>query len=436
MIDYFKSLSIYKKGIWLYLFLLIFEGALRKWLFPQLASPLLLAREPIVIWLIVVGLYKGWLGSGYVKGIMAVSTLSLLLSLLFCHNNLYVGLYGWRIYFFHIPFIFVMARVLDRGDILMMGRVLVAISIPMTALATIQFYSPQSAWVNVGVGGEGSAGFSGAEGYFRPPGTFSFTSGYVLFQGVIGCLLAFYMFANSSLKAPYKIEATTLYFALGAYMVSIPVSISRTHFFQSIIFIIFVTIVAIVKSRYKGRFICFALIVATTFVVAGALGLMDESITAFSTRLEEANKIEGGIEGVIAGRYLGGLFGSLFNFDTPPLGYGMGIATNVGAKMVGADIYTYFNGENEWSRTLGECGVVLGWIIIAIRIAIALTLFRFSWQQMMAREESLLPWFLSASMLLSLPQGQMGVPTNLGFCIFTAGATFAALKGDKNKESR
>ena len=38
-----------KIAIWLYLLLWIFEGALRKWILPSLATPLLVVRDPIAI---------------------------------------------------------------------------------------------------------------------------------------------------------------------------------------------------------------------------------------------------------------------------------------------------------------------------------------------------------------------------------------------------
>src|ERR1700719_3459780 len=38
-----------RRLIWLYFVLLICEGALRKWVVPQLSDPLLIIRDPIVI---------------------------------------------------------------------------------------------------------------------------------------------------------------------------------------------------------------------------------------------------------------------------------------------------------------------------------------------------------------------------------------------------
>lgn len=57
----------YRMALWIYLFLLIFEGALRKWFLQPLATPLLLVRDPIVIWLYCIAMQKGWLKNTYVK---------------------------------------------------------------------------------------------------------------------------------------------------------------------------------------------------------------------------------------------------------------------------------------------------------------------------------------------------------------------------------
>ena len=128
-----------RKLIWLYLWLLIFEGALRKWFLPGLATPLLLVRDPIVIYLVWSGMQRGWIKAGYAKTMMVVSTISLLLSLLVGHRDLFVGLFGWRIYFFHFPFVYIMGKVLTRDDLLKMARFILYVSIPMTLLVVAQF---------------------------------------------------------------------------------------------------------------------------------------------------------------------------------------------------------------------------------------------------------------------------------------------------------
>src|SRR5437762_470611 len=47
--DYSGLLRNTRWLIYLYLFLLIIEGALRKWMVPQFSSPLLLVRDPVVL---------------------------------------------------------------------------------------------------------------------------------------------------------------------------------------------------------------------------------------------------------------------------------------------------------------------------------------------------------------------------------------------------
>ncbi|MBC7881424.1 MAG: hypothetical protein H7Y37_08820, partial [Anaerolineae bacterium] len=44
-----KNILIIKRLIWISFWLLIFEGALRKWAIPQLSTPLLLVRDPFVL---------------------------------------------------------------------------------------------------------------------------------------------------------------------------------------------------------------------------------------------------------------------------------------------------------------------------------------------------------------------------------------------------
>src|SRR5207253_8541176 len=47
--DYSATLQNIRRLIYLYLFLLIIEGALRKWIVPQFSNPLLLVRDPVVV---------------------------------------------------------------------------------------------------------------------------------------------------------------------------------------------------------------------------------------------------------------------------------------------------------------------------------------------------------------------------------------------------
>jgi membrane-associated HD superfamily phosphohydrolase len=175
-----------KIAIWLYFLLWIFEGALRKWILPSLATPLLIVRDPIAIYIILRAFYLNVkFVNPYIVFSIIFTLLSLSITLTFGHGNLFVGLYGARIMMLHFPLIFIIGSVFTKEDVVKMGRVLLVINIVMTIIVYFQFSSPQTSFINIGVGGEGSAGFSGALGYSRPPGTFSFTTGFCILFLVI-----------------------------------------------------------------------------------------------------------------------------------------------------------------------------------------------------------------------------------------------------------
>lgn len=426
--------TIYRKAIWIYIFLLIFEGALRKWFLPFLATPLLVVRDPIAIWLTIIGIQKGWIRNGYARTIMITASISFILTLVLGHHNLFVALFGWRIYFFHFPMIFVMGKVLTRTDLLKIGRFILWISLPMTILIFIQFHSPQTAWVNMGIGGEGTASFGGALGYMRPPGTFSFTSGYVSFQAIVGCYLLYYLLMNNTLPKEFQFSKITLTILAICYLLSIPTSISRTHFFQTGVFLIFLFIAAMRKNNLKNKFLKFVVITIIAGIILYLSGLGGTSLEAFTARFEGANKVEGGVEGVIGNRYVGGLFGSLINFTIPIFGYGIGLGTNAGAQIMGGNMYSFsFNGEVEWSRIIGECGMLLGLIIIIVRVLFSIEIWKKTYN-LLVKKYDLLPWMLSAGMMLTVPQGQWSIPTNLGFCILFGGLTLASINCKKTSK--
>src|SRR6202022_5134648 len=54
-----SSLRSIRLLIWLYFWLLLWEGALRKWVFPSWSTPLLLVRDPVLLLAYTLALAKG-----------------------------------------------------------------------------------------------------------------------------------------------------------------------------------------------------------------------------------------------------------------------------------------------------------------------------------------------------------------------------------------
>lgn len=418
----FAAYKNLRKGIWIYFFLLIFEGALRKWVLPSFSTPLLIIRDPVAIWLVFAAANKGLLKANfYVAAMLFISVTGIITALLAGHGNFLVAIYGARIFVIHWPLIFVIGKVFNRDDVIQLGKTTLMIAIPMAVLIALQFYSPQSAWVNKAVGGgDEGAGFSGALGYFRPPGTFSFTNGNTLFFSFVAPFVVFFWF-NPKLISKLVLVAATI-----GLVAAIPLSISRSLFFQFVITLFFAALAISRKPKNLPKLILIVIVGIAALFILSKLSFFQTATKAFTTRFEGANKTEGGLQGVVNDRFLGGMAkGIARSFDQPFWGRGIGLGTSVGGTLslgkAGLQL-----GEDEWQRILGEMGVLLGLIMIMIRLGTGLTLIKYSYRRLV--KEDMLAWLLLSFSFLNVVQGQWGQPTNLGFGIIIGGLNFAALR--------
>ena len=421
-------LSNLKKGIWLYFFLLIFEGALRRWVFPSLASPLLLIRDVLAVYLLFIAIRNNYYPSNrIVPLVFLIGVISIFTALFFGHGNLFVALYGARILMIQFPMLFLIGHIFNKQDVIDMGKVILWLAIPMTILITMQFYSPQSAWVNKGVGDnlEG-AGFSGANGFMRPPGTFSFTTGNVTFFCLVACYV-FYFWLKPQLINKYLLVASSL-----ALLIAIPTSISRTLFFQVFISTLFFIWA---KSSQPGFLKNFSQIVIGIIIITILFlnfdGLNDQ-IGAFWERFTKANEVEGGLRGVFMDRFLGGLLSSFSSIEDKNVvwGQGIGMGTNVGSQLLTGKL-SFLIAEGEWGRIIGESGMVLGLLIVVIRIQLSFNLLYKSFKRLINGDE--LPWILVSYGFLLLLQGLWAQPSNLGFYVLTGGLLISSLKTSEDE---
>lgn len=420
------NLSIIKKGVWLYFFLLIFEGALRKWALPSLSEPLLIIRDPLALWMIFMALkHNLFKPNSYVLLMWAVSVLAFSLALIIGHENLKVALFGLRITGIHFPLIFIIGSVFNKDDVLHLGKIMLWLNIGMTLLVAVQFFSPQSAFVNRGIGGdlEGS-GFSGAAGFFRVPGTFSFTNGLAFFYG----LAAAYIFYFWIVKIPNKSFKILLTLSTMALIAAIPLSISRTVLFQIIITFIFMIIISGKNIRILPKIGIALLAIGLMFTSMKDISFFKTSSSAFTQRFTSSNKVEGGMEGVFVDRFLGGMYGALTAESFPFWGLGMGMGTNVGSKLLSGKSNIFLISEGEWGRIIGEMGVIFGLVVILIRISLVFHFLKKSWGAI--RHGNVLPWMLLSFGMLIILQGQWAQPTTLGFGILIGGLINASFKGN------
>lgn len=426
-----KKIEQLKKGIWLYLILLIFEGALRKWVLPSLSNPLLIIRDPVAIWLLIKATNAGIKYSNdYIKLVYSITFIGIIIAMIWGHGNLIVALYGARITLFHFPLIFLIGKVFTKEDVVKVGQFLLWLTIPMTILVASQFYSPQSAFVNRGIGGNlAGAGFSGSGDYFRPPGTFSFTSGNSAYYSFVAPFIFFFLFHSKSIKQ------IIIYISLFALLLAIPLSISRTLFFSVLITILFL-IASLGGGKKTGQILGAFIGLYLLVLVLGSLDIFKTSLGAFTDRFTVANETEGGVESVLLDRFLGGLIYAITSAGAAGrafFGVGIGYGTNAGAQLVTGEIQ-FLVDEAEWGREVGELGAVLGLLLIFVRTSIAFRVLANCFKRL--REKDALPWLLLSYSFLTLLQGGWAQPANLGFFVISGGLTIASLNnGDfRNNE--
>jgi hypothetical protein len=426
--DYTDNKSL-KYGIWAYFILLIFEGALRKWFLPSLATPLLVIRDPIGMWLLYKSWQRGLLPSTiYIYGMMTIGLFSIYTAMFTGHGNLIVALYGARMFLIYFPLMFVIGRVFDREDIIKLGRVMLWISLPMLLLICKQFYSGQSAWVNRGVAGDmNGAGFSGSGDFMRPPGTFSFTSGVGHFFGLVAPFV-FYFWFNMK-----QVNKWLLFAASGAMLMAIPFSISRTLFFEVCLTTLFAVLASMRRPENFNKVVIAMVVGVLILAVLSQTKYFTTATGAFKDRLTTADETEGGlVKGVFGDRFFGGMLGALAASGNQPFwGAGTGMGTNVGSILLTGKV-TYLIAEMEWGRLIGEMGPLMGILVILLRVGFVAKITIASFGKMITGD--LLPWLLLSFGAVIILQGQWAQPTILGFSTLIGGLILAALRTDPIKD--
>lgn len=408
--------------LFLYIFLLVFEGALRKWVLPSMSTALVLARDPLVFYLVFYGLKHRWLDNAFVSISFCASFISLIVALAkgIHWGVIYYGLHSFLLYF---PAIFVIPQIISRNDVYRIGTAFLLLSIPMTILVFLQYTSPKDAWINIGVGGEGSSTFGGVLDFFRPAGTFSFISGLVGFQGLVGMFLSWFLFdAKARIKSgfPYWLLLITL----GLYMVLVPLSLSRTNVFQSIFIFLVGALSALRKQKMMNNLFLLLAVGIVAFIVYNRFA---ESFDILLLRFDEASKVEGSvIEGSFGNRLLGS-FLQIFEVNAPFFGYGIGTATAIAISKYGYPL-VYWQ-DAELPRQVYESGLVLGLVYILLRVLLAAKLMTKSIGQGLKKNSG--AYFFLPCIAFFLVFGQWGNSTILGFTTLTVGVLLKLLATDE-----
>jgi hypothetical protein len=395
--------------------ILIFEGAIRKWVSSSSTLPLILLRDLLASYLVVRALSRGhfrhqramlqvmvpWsacvLGWGLLQLTLGESTFSVLL----------IGLRFWLLYIW-----FAVAAVagMNERDYTAAVRVLLYTLIFMAPLGLVQRYSPPGAFINQTIDTDAEELFVVVAGVVRTTGTFSFTSGFTIFINVCAPF-ALGAFEARKLRTSHRFFAMA---ALGALIICTLVSGARSSFVYTGVMLGLYLLGNIVFSPMRRKGISLVTGVIALILVAGLAFVFQGTIDAIQERFDVASQSED-----ISARVLSVFLGEPAVLERADwLGAGIGIGSNL-AQYVQRGGRSFFYAESEAGRTLVEGGLVgamfLFMKMIFILSGIALAVKR----SMQSRAVfPVLVWISIAAAFLSWPAiGQLSANGLLGILL-------------------
>jgi hypothetical protein len=422
-----------RRLIWLYFWLLLLEGALRKWVVPQLSNPLLIIRDPVVLLIYVLAIRarlfprNAWVLSLAIIGFLSLAASFVALWVYIPPGRIVlVSGFGFRANFLHLPLIFLMPRVLRPEDVKRIGWWVLILAVPMALLMVAQFRASPDSFLNRTAGGEGEQ-IVAALGKVRTAGPFSFVVGVVAYFALATGFLVW-----AALKrGVYK---NWVLFAAGvALLIGIAVSGSRSVVGACAVVVASLVLVLFLRPGAVNRFgqvllvtVVLGFIVTQTPIFREGLGVLTARFSAVAES-EEQSIVIGLISRVFDG------FGEMVRVlpTSPFFGFGLGIGTNGGAKFLTGQS-TFLLAEGEWARLVLESGPVLGLAFVFWRCGLLVRVALLCLQSV--RRGNVLPLLLFSSSGLPLMNGQFGPPTILGFTVFTTGLALAARNADDESE--
>lgn len=412
--------------IWAYFWLLILEGALRKWIVPAWSDPLLIIRDPVVIAIYLLAIKaRVFPRNAFVYSLIAIAGLSWVVGLLVLQPYLpvkpllFVTLFGVRSNFLHLPLIWVMAKVFDAEEVKRVGWWILFVMLPLALLMAVQFKSSEDSFINRTAGtGEGVQITAGG-GKIRPPATFSFISGMIFYTALSAAFLVY----GALSRGVYR---NWLLFAAGlAVAVATAVSGSRSVLLAVLVVGAATAVIFALRPSAMNQFGRNLIIVCAVGFLVSRLPIVNEGIDILSDRFTaSAEAGEHSVTGDVTTRVLSGFEEGFYVVTKAPLfGYGIGVGTNAGAKfLTGHSMFLL--SEGEWTRVVLESGPLFGLAFVIWRIVLMCWLGYICLTEV--RRGQILPLLLYSACFLAILNGQFGQPTNLGFAVFIGGLCLAA----------
>lgn len=372
--------------------LLIFEGVLRKWIFPEAEYYLFFLRTPFLLLVYIIAFWHGlWprphpvLTISYIFMIASIILMQIQIIIQFAAGtfNMHLPLfmaYGWHNYFFYIPLAFLIAEQFRKEDFDRLIRQTLWFAVLSAPLVIVQFMSSHDAPINIGLGSQehGFENLGTPLGYVRPFGLFTSDVGQCMFISATTALLISQLMLPSLMRAA---KNTLLFASTIALIIMIALSTNRRLYMHVIIIIISVIIALMMTNRRKLFFWFIALGFSALLLFIFWSNIFPAAYDSFITRWDDAWAVEKEFFGPLGffGRALWGFYAFIYVIpETPFFGYFLGIAANATYKTGWIDIpanwisWNFWGGFDEdfWCKHIIDLGPLLGVMFIFYRIGI------------------------------------------------------------------
>ena len=421
-----------KKLFWAYFLLLMFEGALRKWVAPQLSAPLLVVRDPIAM-LIIVEAYltnkwpERW---SAIIGILTAAFLGLCVIQVVAGGNPWIAaVYGLRSYLLPFPVVFIMGENLDAEDLRKFGACMLWILLPETVLEVAQYIAPATSFLNAGA-------YRGAEQivyvgkHSRASGTFSYVVGPAAFN-VMAAAFVFYGLVKEGFVKKWLLWAASF-----ALLLSVPVIGSRGLVYELAAVVACAGIAAMSGVTQFGKSLRIAVPALVVSVLVSLLPIFSEASASLRLRFAQAGQSEGTTRQALESRAVAPIIGKIedTDFSSNPFGLGMGRgAAAINKLMEGTSQFP--TGEGEFDRALNELGPLPGLAFMLFRLILTVMIVAAAIARVRTDVEPL-AILLAPSVVSGLFFGILEQPMEQGFMVIAVAFSLAALKRTESPVAR
>jgi hypothetical protein len=434
--------------VFLLFWMLMFEGAVRKWVAPQYSAYLYFVRDPVLICLYVVAMRHGLFMQPrpFMTIGLVIAAIATVLSAVHLaaggQYTLVLAVYGFRNYFLYLPLPFVIARCFNYDDLTRMARFTMLAMIIAAPIAVLQFESSPSSVLNRGIATDQEYQFDNlgsSGGRVRPAGTFTSVMGMTQLT-VATVAMLMWSWAAPRWRRPASPWLVRL--AVLATATALAVGGSRTSFIQSCLVIIVGIGIAPFLAGMSAKLKSFAvpLLAVVTFAVLFPI-VFPDAFQAFAGRWQDASATE---SRQFALAWVGRIFYSFYDFsrllgEIPLFGYGIGTggngAVSLGVSFHGVNVLKL--AEEDWSRHVIELGPVLAILFILYRVSFGVWLALRSLRATLSVGDPL-PVLLFAYCGVALVEGQItghGLVNGfgwlyVGFCL-AAGNALRAIRAEQ-----